>query len=623
MVNSGAYRCLLAFLAAAFSVLCFAAPANAATDTCTLRAIYEGEDGGLQVVVNGNSLDFSGGTLTTQFFNISKEAGYSLPLKAQEVTKVGTDMFCFAQGDYYLVIASESSRQKLSIVEPFAQKAGVDCKKKSAELIAKEKFAFRGNLVAGTEEFCALSIVAVLVAATGSFCSTLGMNLQKLTHDRLEKEGNHNANPFKQPVWLMGLFFIVFDAAVLDVVTFGMASASLLAPLASLVLVWNIFLAPLMLGEALDKPGLAATAVIISGTVMASAAAPHVSPVFSPDFLAARFGSPEVVVYLATVATILASMWYRIDLIRRTNTTTRECVENLLDANAGEKLNNALDSVTEDSASTDGVKLRIDRQGSRNSWGTIDDAGKGSSDDDTKALGDFTEKEAESFEKLELSNNSFDYKFMRFGCGFLAGLLGGQSVLFAKLVIELLKTSIFGASQNIEYMCFADFKFYIYLAVLVFVLVTQMNILNVGLKHFDSLVIIPLMITFYNVFGIVGGGIYYQEFNNFTPWQIVLFPCGVLISFSGIYLLATTSGKVKSPGAGEEDGLDARRSVFRLSVSIPLIAPDETSSPAVRLSRRSVSSNVRRSMTVDDTRRQMSGHRDTGDVELSKTVSAP
>ena len=562
--------------------LCFGTYAHASTDTCVARATYVDPDSGVQVTVKGNSLEFEGGRLFTPFFNVSGNDVYTLPLQTQNVLSVETNVFCYDQGAYYLVIASQSSREKLTILKPFPKSPGEECKHKASEYLNDQYFLYHGDVVPGTEDFCAYSIVAIFVAASGSFCSTLGLNLQKLTHDRMKKEGDHDANPFTKPLWLLGLFFIVFDAAVLDTVTFGLASASLLAPLASLVLVWNIMLAPVMLGEALDKPGLVATFVIITGTVLASIAAPHSSPVFNPEYFAARFGSPEVIVYLTIVGVTLTLGWYTIERIRISNTTLEPCVTSL-DESVGEDLGKVL-NVAADSAYLGDVEDRD----SEDTWGSICNT-------DEKHIADArSSSAAESFEKLNLPESSFNYKLIRFGYGSLSGLLGGQSVLFAKLVIELLKTSIFGKSQNIEYMCFADYRFYIYLAIMISVLVLQMKILNIGLKHFDSLIIIPLMITFYNVFGIIGGGVYYQDFQDFQTMNFIMFPCGVVVSFFGIYLLATTSGKNKSESSNDE--LDSRRSIFRLSVSIPLMNADEMASPRVRLSRRSISSDVRSSM---------------------------
>ena len=557
-------------------------------DYCTVRATYKDAVSGVQVVVSGDLITFSGGTgLPANSWNISHSS--LLPISAGAVTEPEKGTFCFDEAGYKLLLVVSSDRSKLTINKP-----AVTCKR-----AATSGTLFSGTLVAGTAEFCAMALVSVFIAATGSLCSTLGMNLQKLTHDRLQKAGNHNANYATQPLWALGLFLIVFDAAVLDLFTFGMAPASLLAPLASLVLVWNIFLAPLMLGEKLDREGLKATAIIICGTAMSSATASHETPVYVPEFFASRFESIEVIIYLAAVVTVLGSTMFMISRVIAKHTVLARCMKTPL--LPGTPL-----------ASLDDVKVDVTKGTPRNTWANFDTVTSLDS-----SLGNVAavvpkevigaeEEEPEMYEKLDLSPGSYEFHFVRFGCGFLAGMLGGQSVLFAKVVIELLKTSIVGASQGTTYMCFTDWRFYIYLAGLVFILVTQMRILNLGLKYFDSLVIIPLMITFYSIFGILGGGLYYREFDGFQAWQWVLFPVGILISFFGIYCLATRT----MPAADEDqtelakdaavDLAESRRRTFRLSVNIPLMNADATASPQVREARRSVASSLRRSMTADD-----------------------
>ena len=44
---------------------------------------------------------------------------------------------------------------------------------------------------------------------------------------------------YQLPLWLIG-FFLILVGAVLDLVAFGLAPQSMLAPLAALTLVWNM-----------------------------------------------------------------------------------------------------------------------------------------------------------------------------------------------------------------------------------------------------------------------------------------------------------------------------------------------------------------------------------------------
>ena len=76
---------------------------------------------------------------------------------------------------------------------------------------------------------------------------------------------------------------IVLDG-ILDVATFGMAPAAMLAPLASLVLVHNVILAPCLLNEKVDKKGLIATFIIIAGSLVATLSAVRDFDVFISSY---------------------------------------------------------------------------------------------------------------------------------------------------------------------------------------------------------------------------------------------------------------------------------------------------------------------------------------------------
>ncbi|KAL7438132.1 hypothetical protein ACHAXM_006070 [Skeletonema potamos] len=74
--------------------------------------------------------------------------------------------------------------------------------------------------------------------------------------------------PFMQPLWLMGMAVIVVDA-IGDFVFIGLAPQSLLAPLGSLSLGWNVILAPIFhREEKVTKTTVVATAVIYVGTII-------------------------------------------------------------------------------------------------------------------------------------------------------------------------------------------------------------------------------------------------------------------------------------------------------------------------------------------------------------------
>lgn len=106
--------------------------------------------------------------------------------------------------------------------------------------------------------------LVVLSSLTLSLGAAVGVNIQKLSMNREE----NGRKPFMQPLWLMGMAVIVVDA-IGDFVFIGLAPQSLLAPLGSLSLGWNVILAPIFhREEKVTKTTVVATAVIYVGTII-------------------------------------------------------------------------------------------------------------------------------------------------------------------------------------------------------------------------------------------------------------------------------------------------------------------------------------------------------------------
>jgi len=110
-----------------------------------------------------------------------------------------------------------------------------------------------------------MTVTLVVISSLAlSLGAAVGVNIQKLSMNREE----NGRKPFMQPLWLMGMAVIVVDA-IGDFVFIGLAPQSLLAPLGSLSLGWNVILAPIFhREEKVTKTTVVATAVIYVGTII-------------------------------------------------------------------------------------------------------------------------------------------------------------------------------------------------------------------------------------------------------------------------------------------------------------------------------------------------------------------
>jgi len=93
--------------------------------------------------------------------------------------------------------------------------------------------------------------------------------------------------------------------AVLDLVAFGFAAQSLLAPLGGSTIVFNALLSPCFLKEKLFRTDIYATVIILLGCTLTVAFGDHGSQEFSVDELISYFGRWDVILYFFVV-TILA-----------------------------------------------------------------------------------------------------------------------------------------------------------------------------------------------------------------------------------------------------------------------------------------------------------------------------
>ncbi|KMS93813.1 hypothetical protein BVRB_027700, partial [Beta vulgaris subsp. vulgaris] len=167
----------------------------------------------------------------------------------------------------------------------------------------------------------------------------------------------------------------------------------------------------------------------------------------------------------------------------------------------------------------------------------------------------------------------------------VSGIIGTQSVMLAKSASILLKTSIVDSNQM------ADPTIYVVLLMWLVTMSFWLYRMNKALQQFDGLLIIPLLQVCWIVFSVVGGGIYFREFDGLPATHTVGFTFGILMIVLGVYLLSShaperTGAVLEDPGstssvdssAGINVGIDSPPESRRGSL-ITLLAPDMILSP--------------------------------------------
>ncbi|GAB5032284.1 magnesium transporter nipa3-like [Nannochloropsis oceanica] len=127
-----------------------------------------------------------------------------------------------------------------------------------------------------------------------------------------------------------------------------------------------------------------------------------------------------------------------------------------------------------------------------------------------------------------------------------SAMIGTFSVLQAKCLSELLRRTINGDNQ------LKFFYTWFVLLVWLFLTVFWLHRMNTALRLFDGIFIIPVLQVFWTLFAIMTGGIYFQEFQEYSSKMLALFVFGVLIIFSGVALLSPRQTTVEAEELFEE-----------------------------------------------------------------------
>lgn len=141
------------------------------------------------------------------------------------------------------------------------------------------------------------AVLVALCSLTLSLGAAVGVNIQKLSMNREEK----GRKPFLQPLWLIGIAVIVVDA-IGDFVFIGMAPQSMLAPLGSLSLGFNVILAPFFhREERVTRTTVLATAVIYVGSIISVLYAASSNPSYNLARIKELAGNPYFIDYIVFI----------------------------------------------------------------------------------------------------------------------------------------------------------------------------------------------------------------------------------------------------------------------------------------------------------------------------------
>lgn len=271
----------------------------------------------------------------------------------------------------------------------------------------------------------------------------------------------------RQPAWIAGIICVILGS-LLDFAALAFVDQAVVAPLGSLTLVSNVFFSPLLLKEKVNRKQLYCTFLIIAGSCLAVAFAPHedVSP--NIDEMFANFARPRFIVYAIVAAGSLAALRFACWKMKKMR--------------------------------------QADPSGPR-------------------------------YTRLA--------RYHTFAYAACAGIMGAQSVLFAKCTAMLLAATFSGKG-----MMFVHWGTYFVLLGLGTTIFLQIRWLNSGLRLFSALLIVPIFQSFWILVSVIAGMIFFGEYEGVFGKAInaVFFPLGLLLTICGVYFLT----RIAAPATVED-----------------------------------------------------------------------
>lgn len=334
--------------------------------------------------------------------------------------------------------------------------------------------------------------------------TTFGVNCHKLSAMK-EAERVSKRSYWNQPIWAGGLAMLILGALG-DFAALALTAQSVVAPIGASSLVVNIFFAHYWLKEELHNTDVYGCLLIVAGSVTAVLFGSRSELELSVKDLLKYFCRAPFVIYMVLTGMVALACKIALKKIE----VYHEVVEKV---------------ISEAKESPGSTQTALEQL--KNNPRFLE----------AKALYDPYQK----FHPM-------------FYC-ILSGALGGQSLLFAKCVAELMKTTFRGDNQ------LANPIFYLFLGFMFFFVLSQVHFLNKALILCDALLVVPVFQCTFLSFSTLGGLIYYQEYLEFRilNWLGLFF--GLFLILSGVYTLCFRSFSsfevevVDSPGEQDPDAV--------------------------------------------------------------------
>ncbi|CEP02636.1 hypothetical protein PBRA_002603 [Plasmodiophora brassicae] len=328
----------------------------------------------------------------------------------------------------------------------------------------------------------AQAIAGVALCILGGIVDNTGVTIQKISHRR-----NQPGPYWLKPLWLAGVSMYLLGN-ICNALGLSLAPQSDVAAVGSLTLVWNASNSYCLLNEPLNRTIVLGIAIVVFGS-LGGLAFGSPAPAVSLFEL-----STEGIIYLCTVAVLLLTFVLVVRAVQRQE----------LDSTPDEYLR--MRSVTDPLLSV-------------------------------SSSGPFVDMPPEDDAKVRLPRSAsaaFDREvFLSVALPACTGILGSFTVLFAKATSLLVRESFTPGEPNY----FTSPPLYITTLAMICIGSCQVHWLNIALRAYDQVVVVPVFAITLEAFNVLGGLIVYHDGASLSTAQLLLFILGVVVSFVGVAII--------------------------------------------------------------------------------------
>jgi len=429
--------------------------------------------------------------------------------------------------------------------------------------------------------------VGVVLFLMSSVLTTLSLNLQKWSYNRnsmLPREerrpvyvGAHvhssarpclhsSARPclpalthytcvprYRQVSWGVGAALMLTQGG-LDFLALAFAPVTKLACIGAATVLFNSVVAPGVLGERLSVLDVMATVLVLTGAVVAIVFSPYDTPTYSLQELLERTSNPITVLYIGIVTLVLL-----VSLSSHAYLMRLKCAADAQEARELQRVR--LWQTKEELAHTRAALSRGSNDSEELAAATAGYGGAGGDKggqelqqlapvappddpDDPDAPGLVRDP---YFALASLQYPAWMRTFHSLLLPIAGGMGGGMTVLFAKSLVELTKTSVVSAEQM-----FYRGETYFLLFCIVVSCCTQVFFLNCSLAQFDALHTITWYQSSWMIVSVLDGVICFGDFERETWVSTIVFTFAMSFVIAGVMLLNSSRRLVQTGFADDE-----------------------------------------------------------------------